>query len=72
MVILAEASLSFLGVGVPPPYPTRAACLSLAGHMYCAPSLAIWQAAALSLAVFGFIILGDALRDLLYPRLKRG
>jgi peptide/nickel transport system permease protein len=73
-VILIEASLSFLGLGVPPPYPTWGGMLSLAGldHMYRAPWLAIWPAVALSLAVFGFNMLGDALRDLLDPRLKGG
>ena len=73
-VILTEASLSFLGLGVPPPYPTWGGMLSLAGldHMYQAPGLAVWPAVALSLAVFGFNMLGDALRDLLDPRLKGG
>ena len=71
-VILTEASLSFLGLGVPPPHPTWGGMLSLSGldHMYRAPWLAIWPATALSLAVFGFNMLGDALRDLLDPRLK--
>jgi peptide/nickel transport system permease protein len=58
-VILTEASLSFLGLGVPPPYPTGGGMLALGGldHMYRAPWLAIWPATALSLVVFGFNML---------------
>jgi peptide/nickel transport system permease protein len=70
--ILAESALSFLGFGVPPPYPSWGAMLSGSGrsYMYTAPWMAIWPGAAISLAVFGFNMLGDALRDLLDPRLR--
>jgi peptide/nickel transport system permease protein len=73
-VILAESSLSFLGFGVPPPYPSWGAMLSGSGRsfMYHAPWMALWPAAAISLAVFGFNMLGDALRDVLDPRLRGG
>jgi peptide/nickel transport system permease protein len=71
-LILIEASLSFLGFGVPPPHPTWGGMLSLQGlsYMYQAPWLAIWPGVALSAAVFGFNMFGDALRDLLDPRLR--
>ena len=70
--ILAESALSFLGFGVPPPYPAWGAMLSGSGrsYMYTAPWMAIWPGAAISLAVFGFNMLGDALRDVLDPRLR--
>ena len=70
--ILAESALSFLGFGVPPPYPSWGAMLSGSGrsYMYTAPWMAIWPGAAISLAVFGFNMLGDALRDILDPRLR--
>lgn len=73
-LILVEASLSFLGFGVPPPHPTWGGMLSLQGlsYMYQAPWLAIWPGVALSAAVFGFNMFGDALRDLLDPRLRGG
>jgi peptide/nickel transport system permease protein len=73
-LILIEASLSFLGFGVPPPHPTWGGMLSLQGlsYMYQAPWLAIWPGVALSAAVFGFNIFGDALRDVLDPRLRGG
>jgi peptide/nickel transport system permease protein len=71
-VILIEATLSFLGFGVPPPYPSWGEMLSGSGrsYMYKAPWMAVWPGVAISLAVFGFNMLGDALRDLLDPRLR--
>ena len=62
------------GFGVPPPYPSWGAMLSGSGRsfMYRAPWMAIWPGAAISLAVFGFNMLGDALRDVLDPRLRGG
>jgi len=72
VVILAESSLSFLGFGVPPPYPSWGAMLSGSGRsfMYRAPWMALWPGLAISMAVFGFNMLGDALRDVLDPRLR--
>lgn len=71
-VILAEAALSFLGYGVPPPHPSWGSMLSGSGrtYMYSAPWIAIWPGVAISLVVFGFNMLGDALRDVLDPRLR--
>jgi peptide/nickel transport system permease protein len=71
-VILAESALSFLGYGVPPPFPSWGAMLSGSGrsYMYRAPWMALWPGVAISLAVFGFNMLGDALRDVLDPRLR--
>jgi peptide/nickel transport system permease protein len=71
-VILAESALSFLGFGVPPPHPSWGSMLSGSGrtYMYRAPWMAIWPGVAISLAVFGFNMLGDALRDVLDPRLR--
>ncbi len=73
-VILAESALSFLGFGVPPPYPSWGGMLSGSGRsfMYHAPWMALFPGAAISLAVFGFNMFGDALRDLLDPRLRGG
>jgi peptide/nickel transport system permease protein len=70
--ILAESALSFLGFGVPPPYPSWGAMLSGAGRSFFsqAPWMAIYPGLAISLAVFGFNMLGDALRDVLDPRLR--
>jgi peptide/nickel transport system permease protein len=71
-VILAESALSFLGYGVPPPHPSWGSMLSGSGrtYMYKAPWMAIWPGVAISLVVFGFNMLGDALRDVLDPRLR--
>jgi peptide/nickel transport system permease protein len=71
-VILAEASLSFLGFGVPPPYPSWGLMLNGSGRVFMlrAPWMALWPGIAVSLAVFGFNMLGDALRDVLDPRLR--
>ena len=70
--ILAEASISFLGFGIPPPFPTWGGMLTGTGvtYMLSAPWLAIWPGLALSCTVFSFNMLGDAMRDLLDPRLK--
>ena len=70
--ILAESSLSFLGFGVPPPTPSWGGMLSGSGRTYMlkAPWMALFPGVALSLAVFGFNMLGDALRDLLDPKLR--
>jgi len=72
--ILTEATLSFLGVGIPPPHPTWGQMLSLEGrkYMYQATWLAIWPGVALSVAVFGISMWGDAVRDLIDPRLRGG
>ena len=73
-IILAESALSFLGFGVPPPYPSWGSMLSGSGrtYMYRAPWMAVWPGVAISLAVFAFNMLGDALRDVLDPRLRGG
>ncbi len=68
--ILVEASLSFLGLGVPEPHPSWGRMLSesAAEYVRSAPWLVIFPGIAISLAVFGTNLLGDALRDLLDPR----
>ena len=70
--ILIEAALSFLGLGIPEPYPSWGRMLSIAAAEYAekAPWLVIWPGLAISLAVFGTNLLGDALRDTLDPRLR--
>src|SRR5215470_9862662 len=71
--ILIEASLSFLGVGTQPPTPSWGLMLSSTGRAFMeqAPWLAIFPGLAISLAVFGFNLLGDTLRDAWDPKLRR-
>lgn len=71
-IILAESSLSFLGLGTPPPTPTWGGMLSGSGRrfMELAPWMAVFPGLAITLAVLGFNLFGDALRDVLDPRLR--
>jgi peptide/nickel transport system permease protein len=73
-VILTEATLSFLGQGLPPPLPSWGGMLSGSGrsYMFQAPWMVLWPGVALSVVVYGVNMFGDALRDLLDPRLKGG
>jgi peptide/nickel transport system permease protein len=73
-MIIGEASLSFLGFGVPPPAPSWGGMLSGSGRKYMisAPWMAIWPGLFLSILVFGVNMLGDGVRDLLDPRLRGG
>ncbi len=68
--ILTEAALSFLGLGIPEPFPSWGRMLSesAAEYVRTAPWLVIFPGLAISLVVFGTNLLGDALRDLLDPR----
>jgi peptide/nickel transport system permease protein len=70
--ILVEASLSFLGLGVPPPAPSWGRMLSLEGMRYfeTAPWMAIFPGMFISGVVFGANLFGDALRDILDPKLR--
>jgi peptide/nickel transport system permease protein len=70
--ILAEAALSYLGLGTQPPQPSWGRMLNEAQNlMYQAPQLAIWPGLAIALSVLGLNLMGDGLRDLLDPRLAR-
>lgn len=70
--ILAESSLSFLGLGVPPPAPTWGGMLSREGreYMLIQPLLGIWPGLAITTVVMAFNLFGDALRDVWDPRLR--
>ncbi|MFT4109741.1 ABC transporter permease [Propionicimonas sp.] len=71
MAILAEAALSYLGLATPRPTPTWGNMLRDAQQfLFVAPLQALWPGLAIALAVLGFNLLGDGLRDYLDPRLK--
>jgi peptide/nickel transport system permease protein len=72
IAILAEAALSYLGLGTQPPWPSWGRMLNEAQtFMFMAPHLAIFPGLAIAVAVLGLNLLGDGLRDLLDPRLAR-
>jgi len=71
IAILAEAALSYLGLATPPPTPTWGRMLRDAQtYLFSDPVLALWPGLAIALAVLGFNLLGDGLRDALDPRLR--
>ena len=72
VVVLVEASLSFLGFGIQPPFPSWGHMLSLDGRQFMSvhPGLAIYPGVAIGILVFSFNLFGDALRDVLDPRLR--
>lgn len=74
VAILAEGTISFLGFGVPPPFPSWGRMLAGDGLLFFRvhPWLALWPGLAITLAVYAFNVLGDALRDILDPRLRGG
>ncbi len=73
-VIISEAALSFLGFGLPPNISSWGGMLSRKGRLYMeiAPWLALWPGLCLTMVVFSLNIFGDAMRDLLDPRLRGG
>ncbi len=73
-VILSEASLSFLGFGLPPPTPSWGSLISGVGRVYMfqAPWLVLWPGVALAVVVYGVNMFGDAVRDLVDPRMRGG
>jgi peptide/nickel transport system permease protein len=69
--VLAEATMSFLGLGVPPPAASWGSMLNDGrAHLFDAPHLVLFPAIAVMLAVLSFNFIGDALRDYLYPRAR--
>ena len=71
IAVLAEAALSYLGLGTPPPTPSWGRMLQESQELlFVAPRLSVFPGAAIALAVLGFNLLGDGLRDVLDPRLE--
>ncbi len=73
-IIITEATLSFLGFGIPPPFPSWGGMLSGPGRDYAfdAPWIALYPGLALALVVYSINMFGDAVRDLVDPRLRGG
>jgi ABC-type dipeptide/oligopeptide/nickel transport system permease subunit len=73
IAIIVESSLSFLGLGTPPPNPAWGSMLSgpTLQNVERAPWNAVFPGLVLTLVVFGFNLVGDSLRDILDPRLRR-
>ena len=71
-IIIGEAVISYLGFGIPPPQPSWGGMLSLEGQKYMLqqPGLAFWPGLSLAIVIYGINMLGDAMRDLLDPRLR--
>ncbi|MEO6362597.1 MAG: ABC transporter permease subunit, partial [Caldimonas sp.] len=72
LAILAEAALSYLGLGTQPPTPSWGRMLNDAQtQLFRAPELAVYPGVAIALTVLGLNLMGDGLRDLFDPRLER-
>ena len=70
--VLAEAALSYLGLGTQPPQPSWGRMLNEAqSQLFTAPMLAVYPGVAIALSVLGLNLMGDGLRDLLDPKLAR-
>ncbi len=71
LAVLAEAALSFLGLGTPPPVPSWGRMLQeLQQFLGTFPMLVVWPGVAIAVAVLGFNLLGDGLRDRFDPKLN--